>query len=223
MTVILDLFSCHVGTEINFKGIFRLPWASLVAQLVKNPPTMQETWVWSLGWEDPLERERLPTPVFWPGEFQGQSMGSQTVRHDWATFTYTALVTNDPQKNWRSCHRGGQDAAENREPCISLVASWQLCTQGPGDFPLHSSFGGICKGKGVLWHLSSRTLICQRSIPEWHRASALRPMRSRAEGSNTQLWGFGSLSVGCSPLVTRHVCIWWDFESTQQRNLSFHP
>ena len=30
-------------------------WASLVAQEVKNPPTMQETWVWSLGWEDPLE------------------------------------------------------------------------------------------------------------------------------------------------------------------------
>ena len=30
-------------------------WASLVAQLVKNPPAMQETWVCSLGWEDPLE------------------------------------------------------------------------------------------------------------------------------------------------------------------------
>ena len=30
-------------------------WASLVAQLVKNPATMQETWVRSLGWEDPLE------------------------------------------------------------------------------------------------------------------------------------------------------------------------
>ena len=29
--------------------------ASLVAQLVKNPPTMWETWVRSLGWEDPLE------------------------------------------------------------------------------------------------------------------------------------------------------------------------
>ena len=29
-------------------------WASLVAQLVKNPPAMQETWVRSLGWEDPL-------------------------------------------------------------------------------------------------------------------------------------------------------------------------
>ena len=31
-------------------------WASLVAQLVKNPPAMQETWVRPLGWEDPLEK-----------------------------------------------------------------------------------------------------------------------------------------------------------------------
>ena len=31
-------------------------WASLVAQLVKNPPAMQETWDRSLGWEDPLEK-----------------------------------------------------------------------------------------------------------------------------------------------------------------------
>ena len=30
-------------------------WASLVAQLVKNSPAMRETWVQSLGWEDPLE------------------------------------------------------------------------------------------------------------------------------------------------------------------------
>ena len=47
------------------------PGASLVAQLVKNPPAMRENWVQSLGWEDPLETERLPTPVFWPGEFHG--------------------------------------------------------------------------------------------------------------------------------------------------------
>ena len=35
-----------------------LPWPSLVAQLVKNPPAMRETWVLSLGWEDPLEKGR---------------------------------------------------------------------------------------------------------------------------------------------------------------------
>ena len=31
-------------------------WASLMAQLVKNLPAMQETWIQSLGWEDPLEK-----------------------------------------------------------------------------------------------------------------------------------------------------------------------
>ena len=35
---------------------FLYSWASLVAQLVKNLPTMWETWVQSLGWEDPLEK-----------------------------------------------------------------------------------------------------------------------------------------------------------------------
>ena len=35
-----------------------IPWASLVAQLVKNPLGMQETWVQSLGWEDPLEKRK---------------------------------------------------------------------------------------------------------------------------------------------------------------------
>ena len=38
--------------------------ASLVAQLVKNPPAMQEILVRFLCWEDPLEKGRVPTPVF---------------------------------------------------------------------------------------------------------------------------------------------------------------
>ena len=43
-----------------------------MAQLVKNSPVRRETWVQFLGWEDPLEEERLPTAVFWPREFNGQ-------------------------------------------------------------------------------------------------------------------------------------------------------
>ena len=42
-------------------------WASLVSQLVKNPPAMQDTWVGKIPWR----RKRLPTPVFWPGEVHG--------------------------------------------------------------------------------------------------------------------------------------------------------
>ena len=42
-----------------------------MAQLVKNQPAMWETWVRSLGWEDPLEKGKAITLVFWPGEFHG--------------------------------------------------------------------------------------------------------------------------------------------------------
>ena len=42
------------GEEMGYP--LQYSWASLVAQLVKNPPAMQKTWVQSLGWEDPLEK-----------------------------------------------------------------------------------------------------------------------------------------------------------------------
>ena len=61
----------------------------MVAQTVKRLSTMQETWVRSLGWEDPLEKEMAihSSTIAWkipwteePGRLQ--SMGSQRVRHD---------------------------------------------------------------------------------------------------------------------------------------------
>ena len=46
--------------------------ASLVAQTVKNLSAMPETWVWWLGWEDPLEKEMATHSVILPGEIHGQ-------------------------------------------------------------------------------------------------------------------------------------------------------
>ena len=74
--------------EINFLKNM----ASLVAQMVKHLSTMRETWVQSLGWEDPLEKEMAThsRTIAWktpwteePGRLQ--SMGSQRVWHNWAT------------------------------------------------------------------------------------------------------------------------------------------
>ena len=59
--------TCHAGNPGSIPGLGRsagegigyplqYSWTSLVAQLVKNPPAMQETWYWSLGWEDPMEK-----------------------------------------------------------------------------------------------------------------------------------------------------------------------
>ena len=60
-------YACNAGDPGSIPGLGRssgegtgyplqYSWASLVAQLVKNLPTLQETWVQSLGWEDPLEK-----------------------------------------------------------------------------------------------------------------------------------------------------------------------
>ena len=49
--------------------IIMVHYHSLVAQTVKRLPTMRETQVWSLGWEDPLEKEMQPTPVLLPRKF----------------------------------------------------------------------------------------------------------------------------------------------------------
>ena len=60
-------YACNAGDPGLIPGSGRSPgegigcplqysWVSLVAQLVKNPPAMRETWVQSLSWEDPLEK-----------------------------------------------------------------------------------------------------------------------------------------------------------------------
>ena len=68
---------------------FQYSWASLMAQIVKNPPAMLETWVQSLGWEDPWEEGMvthssiLAWRILWTKEPGGlQTMGSQRVEHD---------------------------------------------------------------------------------------------------------------------------------------------
>ena len=66
--------------ELIFKG-----WrASLVAQQVKNLPAMWETWVQSLGWEDPLEKGKAThsSILSWRISWTVESMGSQRVRPD---------------------------------------------------------------------------------------------------------------------------------------------
>ena len=72
----------------------------MVAQTVKNPPAMWETWVQSLDCEDLLEEGMethssiLTWRILWTEEPGGlQCMGLQRVRHDWATKHSTAHLT----------------------------------------------------------------------------------------------------------------------------------
>ena len=140
--------------------------ASLITQLVKNPLAMQETPVWFLGWENPLEsgwtthsgilglplwlswsrirlqcrrpgfdpwvgkiswrKERLPTPVFWPRKFHGQSMGLQRAGHDWATFTFSKQCLGIDWA-WRGLFHLGSREALPVTVCL-LYSQNNLCT-----------------------------------------------------------------------------------------------
>ena len=51
----------------------------MVAQMVKNLPAMRETQIPSLGWEDPLEKDMQPTPVFLPRESYGQRLAGYSL------------------------------------------------------------------------------------------------------------------------------------------------
>ena len=89
-----------------YLSVLGLSWTSLVAQMVKNLPAMQETCVWSLGLEDPLEKEMtthssiLSGRTPWteepgrPPEFRGL----QTVGHDWVLVT--ACGIRSPNRGW---------------------------------------------------------------------------------------------------------------------------
>ena len=75
----------------DFKNltIYSYKWAFLVAQMVKNLLAMQEAWVRSLSWEDPLEKEMtthssiLAWKIPWTEEPGGlHPMGSQSARHN---------------------------------------------------------------------------------------------------------------------------------------------
>ena len=102
--------TCNAGDPSSIPGFGRstgegigyplkYSWASLVAQLAKKPSATPETWARSLGWEDPLEKETatfssiLSWRIPWteePGRLQ--SMGSQRVGRNWATFTNTCSL-----------------------------------------------------------------------------------------------------------------------------------
>ena len=52
--------ACHLGDCSSLVGRQQALWGFLVAQMVKSPRSMQETWVRYLGWEDPLEEGMVP-------------------------------------------------------------------------------------------------------------------------------------------------------------------
>ena len=137
---------------------------SLVAQRVKNPPAMQETWVQSLGWEDALEKGmaihssiltwRLPGTAE-PGRLQ--SKGLQRVRHGWVTVT-------TPGHGLVPVHGLlGGSWAERQE--VSSRWNWHhLFSDVHGKIFFHET-GSWCQKIGDLWSVWLRGTEYQGRLP----------------------------------------------------------
>ena len=115
-------------------------WLFVVAQLVKNPPAMRETWVWSLGQIHPLKKGKathssiLARRIPWTVQF----LGLQRVRHDWVTFSslLAQLSFRKSLNKLKTCIQGA-----------SLVVQWlRLHVPNTGGL-------GLTPGQGTRSHM----------------------------------------------------------------------
>ena len=147
----------------------------LVAQTVKNLPAMRETWVWSLGWKEPLEKGKatLSSILAWrnpwtekPGSLQ--SIGLQRVEHDWRDLTHAHIFFISLLR-WRS---GKEFAYQCRwgefKPWVTKIP-WRRARQPtpvfwPGKLHGQKSLVGYspwgCKESDTTDWLSLHTQVC---------------------------------------------------------------
>ena len=172
--------------------------ASLVAQMAKSPPAVQETRLWSLGREDPLEKEWLPSPVFLPGEFHGQ--------RSWAGYCSWGRMESDTT-DWLAhflCRFGIASAHEPGSPpnptWLFLLLHLHPSPLPAVSFPAHVGF--FChpisfsffhhsnyppSGHGD-WARTTNPGVTVWVRPDWPQVSWTVPDRTM-QGKPSCLWG----------------------------------
>ena len=122
-------------------------WASLAAQMVKNPPTMWETWVWSLGWEDPLEKGMAThsSVLAWRTPWTEEPGGLQSMRSQ--SWTRLSPAQTDGQTK---PHALGFSHTENH--------SHQFPKKPPTAGLLTSSFLAVCASWTAPWGQGQKLL-----------------------------------------------------------------
>ena len=127
--------ACNAGDPGSIPGSGRSPgegigyplqcsWASLVAQLVKNPPAMWETWVWTLEKGKATHFSILAWRI--PGTIQ--SMELQRDGHDWVTFTFTSKYVYNILGSYFHMPNTGGDTCWQRSFHSSLLL-WDVLSK----------------------------------------------------------------------------------------------
>ena len=134
-------------------------WASLVVKRVKNLPATGETWVWSLGWEAPLEKGMathssiLAWRIPWTEEFGGlQSLGLQRVGHFQNVKDLLLKQSHCCGRGEAWTRQGEKDDRDTSSSCL-LFEKWRLIGQKTQQ--LSPEWEDIMEVK-VLYHLTCR-------------------------------------------------------------------
>ena len=176
--------SIYLSIYIYIYKIYVYIWASLVAQLVKTLPAMQETQVWSLGWEDPLEKEMathsniLAWRIPWtdePGRLQ--SRGLQRVGYNLANKPPPPCIYSPYFSLFWGC--------VSRHTLCPLLLSFSLLAASS---TILLSLRSKSKWKIKLFTHSAYTIKMLESIPQ-NCASYYVSVVSSALILTTPLWG----------------------------------
>ena len=162
----IDLFTIIIYfVHYSVSSLVDVPSGSVV----KNLPAMQETWVWSLGQEDPLEKEMATHSIFLPGESQGQRslVGYSPWGHEesdpterLSMHTHSDSTRGHNPWGWHVWTR-----AELAPPVFSLHVKVAFCKRG-----LHQLWKDDSSYLAVLWDWEVKLT---RKGPELHSSSNL--------------------------------------------------
>ena len=111
-----------------------------MAPLLKNQSAMQETWVWSLGWDDPLQKGKATNSsiLAWRIPWTVESMGLQRVEHSWMTFTSLSLLGSlAPYQNFMYHIFFIHSSGDGRLGCFCVLAA---VNSAAVDIGVHVSF-----------------------------------------------------------------------------------
>ena len=129
----IQLTKSDRGLELKKASLeARIERASLVAQMVKNLPAMQETWIQSLSWEGPLEKGMathssiLAWRIPWTEEPGGiLSMQLQRLRHDWETNIFTFVYTVVSIQETPKIYKKGCTDREKKALKKASIMAWE--------------------------------------------------------------------------------------------------
>ena len=174
-----------------------------MAQMVKNSPTMQETWVWSLALENPLEKEmathssilawRIPQTK----EPELQSLGSQRVGHDWVTNTSTYPRTVRVKRGISPLYSGAEPEIQTIKEVEWFPACLVLITR-------------------LLWETEQQRYALGRFTltPKWaNRSQDDKKRKQITESRLLRPARFPAMRIGEQETGMTHLIERWDNES----------